>query len=52
MWRWSGQGATFLTQDQLAGLDEQFLLEEIQAAIKGLNGKGALGLDDISVFFN
>ena len=40
-----------LNQDQQAELVRPFLEEEVQAANKGLDAEGALGFDDLSMFF-
>ncbi|XP_078429384.1 uncharacterized protein LOC144701450 [Wolffia australiana] len=50
-WRWTGQGASQLTQGQRDGLVLPFDMEEVRAAMAGLNGEGALGPDGIPVFF-
>ena len=50
-WKWCGQGARVVTQEQLEILVRPFLEEEVQAAIKGLNGEGSVGPDGIPIFF-
>ena len=49
-WRWTGSGASQLTEAQKVDLVRPFVLE-VQAAIAGLNGEGALGPDGLPVYF-
>ena len=50
-WRWRATGASILTNEQNQDLIAPFSKEELRSAIRGLNSEGALGRDDIPVFF-
>ena len=49
-WRWAGRGVSQLTPDQRDSLVRPFV-EEVQAAIAGLNGEGSPGPDGLLVLF-
>ena len=50
-WRWTGAGASCLSLDEQGSIIGPFLVDEVRAAINGLNAEGASGPDGISVFF-
>ena len=50
-WRWTGAGASCLSPDEQGSITGPFLVDEVRAAINGLNAEGASGPDGISVFF-
>ena len=50
-WRWTGAGASRLSPDEQGSISGPFLVDEVQAAISGLNAEGAPGPDGIPVFF-
>ena len=50
-WRWAGRGASQLIPEQRDRLVRPFTVEEVQAALAGLNGEGAPGPDGLLVLF-
>ena len=49
-WRWTGAKASCLSSDEQGLITGPFLVDEVQAAINGLNAEGAPGPDGIPVF--
>ena len=47
----SGAGASCLLPDEQGLMTCPFLVDEVRAAINGVNAEGAPGLDEIPVFF-
>ena len=50
-WKWTPSTVSTLTHAQLTQLSRPFAIEEVKAAVWGLNSEGAPGLDGILVFF-
>ena len=50
-WRWTGARASCLSPDEQGSITGPFLVDEVGAAINGLNAEGAPGPDGIPVFF-
>ena len=50
-WRWTGAGASCLSPDKQGSIIGPFRVDEVRAAINGLNAEGAPGPDGIPVFF-
>ena len=50
-WRWTGVGASCISPDKQGSITGPFLVDEVRAAISGLNAEGAPGQDGIPVFF-
>ena len=50
-WRWTGAGASCLSLDEQGLITGPFFVDEVRAAVNGLNAEGAPEPDGIPVFF-